>query len=119
TVAIRCRGLRAVDGYRWSRFGQKDGDDRAHLGGVPAGAFVGLRAVRPPFGYPDQAALDLEDPPGDVAGFVAAEPHHQWRDVLWGHRVEAIIGASRHVGEYRLGHPGAGAWGDRVHGDAV
>jgi len=59
-----------------SRIKRRPGDDRTQLCGIPASAFVGLRAVRPPFGYPDQAALDLEDPPGDVAGFVAAEPHH-------------------------------------------
>src|SRR3954466_11405494 len=111
--------LRVVDGYRWSRFREEVGDDRTQLGGIPTGALVDLRAVRPSFGNPDQAALDLEDPSRDVARFVAAEPHHEWRDVLRGHWVEAIVGAGRHLGEHRLGHPGAGARGDRVHSDAV
>lgn len=56
----------AVDGLGGFGLVEQPVDGRADLGGRPAGPAVEAGAVPPPLGDADDAALDLEDPPGDV-----------------------------------------------------
>src|SRR2546421_12583641 len=62
-------GLRAVNRNRRPCLGEQILDRRAKFGGIPSGALVDLRPVGPTLGHPDDAALDLEHPAGDVLGF--------------------------------------------------
>ncbi len=67
---------------------------------------------------PDVPAVDDEVLAADVGGLVSGEEGHQLSDVAGVELVEPFGGLC-HVAEEVLGHPGAGAGRDRIHGDPV
>lgn len=71
------RSARAVDGLGGGGPVEQVLDDRAELGGVPAGALVGGGAVAERVHHADPPALGLEDPAGDPGGLGRAEPDDQ------------------------------------------